>query len=134
MGTARDIVVEQLGNIAPADCQVRAYARLTRQPAKPTVMVRVDEIEPSSDTSQLARVYRFGLIALGTKSHTDDDTKGGVDDELDDLVEKLLNALDKGTTDVIWTSAKRGVYEGTDSPCYLIAAQLTGTYQEEVTP
>lgn len=131
MTTARDLVVEQLDNVAPTDCQVRPYARLKRQPAQPTVLVRVDEVEPSSDTSQLARVYRFSLIVLGTKLVTDDDDKGGVDDEIDDLAELILAALDKGPTDVIWTSAKRGTYEATNSPCYLIAVQWSGTYETE---
>lgn len=134
MTTARDLVVEQLAQLPPlADVDVRAYARLARQPAKLTVLVRVDEIEPSSDTSQLARVYRFSLIALGTKLVTDDDQLGGVDDEIDDLCELVLHALDLGPTDVLWTKATRGTYEATQSPCYLIAVQWSGTYQEEVT-
>jgi hypothetical protein len=130
MTTARDLVVEQLAQLAPGSIHVRPYARLSRQPARPTLLVRVDEIEPS-DFAQLARVYKFSLIVLGTKLVTDDDTKGGVDDEIDDLAELVLSALDEGPTDVIWTSAKRGVYEPTDSPCYLIAAQWSGTYQPE---
>lgn len=134
MNTARALVVEQLSGIVDDDTDVRGYARLNRQPAKPTVLVRVDDIEPS-DAAQLARVYRFGLIVLGTKLVTDKDDKGGVDDELDDVTERVLAALDRGPTDVIWTSAKRGTYEATNSPCYLIAAQWTGTYNtEEVTP
>lgn len=135
MSAARDLVVEQLAQLDPLDdVDVRAYARLNRQPATQTVMVRVDEIEPSSDVTQLARVYRFSLILLGTRLVTDDDAVGGVDDELDDLVELVLAALDEGPTDVIWTKATRGTYEATQSPCYLIAVQWSGTYQEEVTP
>lgn len=130
MGTARDLVIEQIAALALDDADVRGYARLNRQPAKPTILVRADEIEPS-DAAQLARVYKFSLILLGTKLVTDDDTKGGVDDEIDDLVQLTLEELDKGTTDVIWTSAKRGTYEATNSPCYLIAVQWSGTYTPE---
>lgn len=135
MSAARDLVVEQLAQLPPlSGVEVRPYARLNRQPAKLTVLVRVDEIEPSSDVSQLARIYRFSLIVLGTKLVTDDDSKGGVDDEIDAAVELVLLALDQGPTDVIWTKATRGTYEATQSPCYLIAVQWSGTYQEDVTP
>lgn len=132
MGTARDLVIEQLAAL-PADlCRVRPYARLNRQPAEPTLLVRMDEIVPVDQF----RTYRFSLIALATKLVTDDDTKGGVDEEIDDLAELILAELDKGITDLIWTSAKRGVYEPTSSPCYIIAADITGDFpiETEVTP
>jgi hypothetical protein len=132
MGTARDTVVEQLAAL-PADlCRVRPYARLNRQPAEPTLLVRVDEIEPVEQY----RLYRFSLIVLSTKLVTDDDAVGGVDDEIDDLVELVLAELDKGITNLLWKSAKRGVYEPTNSPCYIIAAELVGDFpnETEVTP
>jgi hypothetical protein len=130
MPTARDTVLAQLAQLPSSVATVRAYARLNRPPAKPTLLVRVDEIDP---VDQFRR-YGFSLIVLGTKQLTDDDRVGGVDDEIDELVELVLAELDKGITDLTWTSAKRGVYEPTNSPCYIIAAQLVGTYTEEVTP
>lgn len=134
MSTARETVLVQLDQLAAEAAQVRAYSRLNRQPARPTVLVRMDEIEPNPTAGSGARTYKFALIVLGTKLVTDDDSKGGADDELDELVELLLDALDVGPTDLIWTSAKRGTYEATDSPCYIIETELTGTYESEVTP
>lgn len=131
MSTARDVVLDQVAGLTVA--QVRPYARLNRQPAKLTLMVRTDEIEPSPNLAT-ARVYSFSLIVLGTKFLTDDDEKGGVDDELDAAVELILHKLDEGITDLLWTSAKRGTYEPTNSPCYIIAAQYSGIYESEVTP
>jgi hypothetical protein len=130
MGTARDVVLDLLSTLAVDIAEVRPYARLTRQPAKRTLMVRVDDIEPEAQM----RTYKFSLIVLGTRFVTDDDKVGGVDDELDDAVEAILAVLDKGTTDLIWTSCKRGTYEATNSPCYIIATQFTGTYEQDVTP
>ncbi len=134
MSTARATVLQQLDVLADDAAQIRPYARLNRQPAKTTILVRMDEIEPRPQVGAFVRTYKFALIVLGTKLVTDDDEKGGVDDELDLLVEQLLDALDVGPTDLIWTSAKRGTYEATDSPCYIIETELTGTYESEVTP
>lgn len=132
MGTARDLVIDQLAQLPVELCRVRPYARLNRQPAEPTLLVRVDEVEPVDSY----RRYSFSLIALATRLVTDKDTVGGVDDEIDDLVELILAELDKGITDLVWTSAKRGVYEPTDSPCYIIAANIVGDFdtETEVTP
>jgi hypothetical protein len=132
MGTARDHVIAQLSALPADTCKVRAYARMNRQPAEPTLLVRMDEIEP---VEQFRR-YSFSLIVLATKQVTDDDAKGGVDEEIDDLCELVLAELDKGITDLVWTSARRGVYEPTNSPCYIIASTLVGDFSttEEVTP
>lgn len=131
MGTARQLVVEQVAQLPLDDIAVRPYARLNRQPAKVTLLVRMDEVTPLADVAQNARTYNLSLILLGTKLVTDDDQLGGVDDELDDALDHVLHTLDEATTDVVWTSAKRGTYEATSSPCYLIAVELSGTFQPE---
>lgn len=131
MSTARDVVVAQLAALDLDDVvEVRPYNRLNRQPAKVALLVRVDEVAPAV-TGERVRTYGFSLILLGTKSVTDDDKKGGVDDELDTALETVLDELDKGTTDLVWITAKRGTYEPTNSPCYIIDTSLTGTYESE---
>lgn len=97
-------------NVVPAGSwQVLKYARAIDPPPIPTVMIRLDQIERGEEWG--TRVYRYALIAITGKQTIE----GAADDELEDVVEDVLLALDKATDGLAITTGigKRGVYAET---------------------
>jgi hypothetical protein len=77
-------------------------------PAKPTVMLRLDNVTPGA--ARGIRSYRYALVLLASSSEVE-----GSDVELEALVEDVLAALDRFDPNLAITIAegKRGVYRGT---------------------
>ena len=77
------------------------------EPAKPTVMVRIDEVVPGTVTNAM-RTYNFGLICLVPQT-----TPGTADDALDDLLEDVIFALEGSAVRnmVIFNRATRATFE-----------------------
>jgi hypothetical protein len=103
--TARDEVVAALQTVVPSGIEVIAYSRDIDQPAKPTVMVRVDRVRPVPESREVRR-YGFALILITPKT-----TAGPADDELDGLLEDVLHAVESSTDGLVWTQATRANYE-----------------------
>lgn len=105
--TARDEVVTLLQTaLVPLGIAVIPYAR-SLEPAKPTVMVRIDNVKPGIVPDAL-RSYTFGLICLVPQT-----TPGIADTELDELLEDVLFALEGSATrnGIIWSDAERATFE-----------------------
>lgn len=101
--TARAIVVDTLGTLVPEGINVIPYAREIDPPTKPTVMVRIDEVNPSQFPTAI-RDYGMALILIASKT-----APGPADDELDALLEDVLTALD-GSDQMSWSKATRATY------------------------
>lgn len=120
--TARDTVVgalqAQTGIGLPlAGVRVIPYMRDLDPPAKPTVMVRIDEVVPSP-FPQVWRIYRFALVLIPTMTKV-----GDADEELDALLEDVLYAVDQPTNDLTWSAAKRATFED-KYPAYEVTLDL----------
>lgn len=125
--TARDQVVAVLAQLVPDGIDVRPYAEDIPRPQLPTVMVRVDEVQPNRVARHTHRDYLMTLILLCTS----EDTSGPADDELDQLLEDVLYCLDVGAGAELlptWSSAKRGVYQDT-VPAYEVSTTITAEKQ-----
>ena len=103
--TARTMVIDALEDAVPDGIDVMGYARQISPPARPTVMVRVDEVTRPDGLPQGCRAYRFALVCIGSRT----DPGGPADDELDGLLEDVLHAVDQAP-DLTWTNATRAVY------------------------
>lgn len=101
--TARDEVVAVLTAAMPTGIAVLPYSRDIDPPSQPTVMVRIDEVTPSSQPQAL-RDYGFALILVASKT-----TPGPADDELDALLEDVLTALD-ASEQITWSKATRATF------------------------
>ncbi len=77
-------------------------------PAKPTVMLRLDNVTPGA--ARGIRSYRYALVLLASSSEVE-----GSDVELEALVEQVLAALDRFDPNLAITigEGKRGTYRGT---------------------
>ena len=102
----------------PPGVDVLGYARQIDPPARPTVMVRVDEVIRPPALPSGCRAYRFALVCIAAQT----DPGGPADDELDGLLEDVLHALDTGT-DLTWENATRAVYNDTN-PAYEVAVTV----------
>lgn len=109
--TARSEVVDALDPLLPG-VTVLAYARNVDPPKKPLVMVRVDRVEPAPQVPNHNR-YTFALVLLATKNEPKH-----ADDELDELLEQVIFAINSEDSVLTWTSAVRGTYENTSYPAY----------------
>lgn len=111
--SARDLVVQALADgLDPLAVTVMAYSRSVDNIERDTVMVRVDEVRPSSQP-QAFRQYGFALLVMVPQ------TEPGVADlALDDLLEDVLLALDDSELPT-WSLATRAVYEE-KFPCYQV--------------
>lgn len=105
--TARTEIVSLLNTaLAGLGITVVAYAR-TLEPAGPTVMVRIDEVAPST-LPNAQRVYKCACICLVPNL-----TPGTADDALDGLLEDVLFALEGSAipNGVIFDKATRATFE-----------------------
>jgi hypothetical protein len=121
MTTPRAQLVELLQAVTPDTLDVLPYARTISQPPRTTVMVRVDEVTPSTVAPSTHREYGFVLVLIaGTNVH------GDADVELDDALEDLLHAIDTAPPGKLprWSSAKRGTYEDV-APAYEVTLTQT---------
>lgn len=120
--TARDEVVNLL-NAAFAgppviDALVAPYYK-DLDPAKNTVMVRIDEVRPSTVTNGW-RQYGFALILVTPLT-----SAGTADDELDNFLEDVLLAVESSLipNGVVWSLATRATYK--DSfPAYQVDVSI----------
>ena len=116
MSRPRDLIVTALAPLEDLDPTVRVipYARTIDPPAVPTVMVRVDRVEPAAARAGARRVrsYTFAVIVVPAKS-----TGDAADAEIDALLEDVLAVLDDAP-DLTWTAAERGTYQDTAFPAY----------------
>ena len=104
--------------LEPVGIDVQPYAQVGVRPARPLVMVKVDKVSPHPQARLTHRAYAFQLVLLGSL----EDTAGPGDDELDQALEDVLEALDEGHamgTLPQWTEARRAVY-GDTIPAYEI--------------
>jgi hypothetical protein len=119
--TARAEVVAALDAAMPADVVVLPYSRQIDPPSQSTVMVRIDTVAPSAATGG-ARDYTFALVLIAAQV-----TPGPADDELDDLLEDVLAALDDvAASGLRWTEATRAVY-AQSNPAYEVTVTATTT-------
>lgn len=117
--TARTQFYALLEEHLPEDVVLLPYARDIDPPAKPTVMVRIDQVAPSTVAGGL-RDYRFGLVLVAAKT-----TAGPGDDELDGLLEDVLFALEQASSaGITWSTANRATYKEAN-PAYEVTASVT---------
>ena len=117
--TARAMVTEVVKAAMPGWVDVMGYARQIDPPARPTVMVRVDEVTRPSDLPIGCRVYKFALVCVAALT----DHGGAADDELDVLLEDVLHALDSAPA-LTWDTATRAVYAETN-PAFEVIVTVT---------
>lgn len=124
MSAARNLLTSLLDPILGPGVTVIKYAREIDPPAKPTVLIRVDSIKPSKHAQGLWD-YGFALICIASKSGA-----GPADDELDDLTEDVLLAMEDDSipNGVIWSEATRVTY-AEQYPAYQV--DLTVTISKE---
>lgn len=106
MSTPRSEVASVLTAALPADIRIIPYARsLDAAGATGTVMIRIDEVNPSANPQAL-REYVFALILVVPQTTT-------ADDDLDALLEDVLHALESRDVPngIVWTHAARATFE-----------------------
>lgn len=98
-------VVNVLTAALPPDITVLPYAKNLDTAGNGTVMVRIDEVVPSSNPQAL-REYRFALVLVVPQTLTGDDL-------LDALLEDVLYALESRDVPngIVWNSATRATFE-----------------------
>ena len=118
MSKARDFLVDKLTVLEPA-FRVLPYARTIDPPRKPTVLVRVDRVEPAGEAgARRVRRYRYAVIIIPIKTNGDP-----AEDELDACLEDVLAAID-AAPDVTWEAAERGTWEDTAFPAYEVTVSV----------
>jgi hypothetical protein len=101
------------------DVQVEPYSRLSLSSiAGPAVLVKLEEVErePSAPMSHRRYVMELVLVTPLTEAPA-------ADDELDALLEDVVYALEQSST-FDFERATRGVFEGTQTPCYGVRCSL----------
>ena len=119
--TARAEVVAALRTVIPDDILVIPYAKVIDPPKAPTVLVRVDQVEPLKPW----RRYGFALIVVTPYTNPD----GPADENLDEVLEDVLYALDRHET-ITWDRARRSTFQ--ERPAYLVSLSIPFT--KELTP
>lgn len=126
--TARQLIIDtleaQVGAGLPLEgVDVIGYASNITPPARPVVMVRIDEVTPSQLSDR--RSYTFALILIPSQTEP-----GPADEELDQLLEDVLYAIDQADT-LTWTRALRATYQNSTYPAYeVIVTRPIGISQE----
>lgn len=126
MTAPRQQLTDALSAALGDDVIVQAYADDVDPPARPLLMLRLDEItRPPAGPHH--RLYTFGLIVLTPLTET-----GPADDQLESIVETVLYALDTAEPlgAVIWTAAKRASYRDT-YPAFEISLATAATVTQE---
>lgn len=122
----RDEVVNEVKALLPDGyATVDKYAQEVDPPRKPLIMVRLDEVQPVPEAGAGARVHLFGLIVLASRLET-----GPADDELEDSLELVLWSIDRGTSNLHWTNARRVTYkqsDGNEYPAFEVSLRLPHT-------
>lgn len=99
---------------------VVAYARDIDPPARPTVLLRIDDVTRHPNTPQEARRYGFTVILLGAG---DGDA---AEAELERALEDVLYAVESSPELPQWTRAERAVWRDT-TPAFEIAVPVDFT-------
>jgi hypothetical protein len=124
MGALRAPIIAALSapGVLPADIDVIPYARNIDPPDRTTVMVRVDDVEPSK-TSQGTWTVTGALVIVAAKT-----APGDGDDEVEDALMDVLVAVESPdiTPGINWTKATRGTYpvDNPTNPAYDVAVTL----------
>lgn len=128
MSTARNQLVALLAPLEEAGAHLLPYARQIDPPDRATVMVRLDEVTPAEQGLWEVSAALVLIVPAGASD--------AVEDELDELLEDVLLALEVGNLPnaVRWTSAKRAVYGEPEptNPAYEVS--LLVRTQKESTP
>lgn len=132
--SSRAVIIAQLAPELPDTVDLIGYARQIDPPARPTVMVRVDELAPAPEQHQ--RDTTAALVCIVPASVVDgDQLAAAVEDELEELLEQVLYALELEdvTAAIRWTSAKRAVYGEPEptNPAYEVTVTVRTTTTEE---
>lgn len=123
--TARALVLEQVAGLGTG-ATVMAYARNVDTIADPTLMVRVDQVDPDPNVRAWRR-YTVALLVIVPQT----DVAADAEDELDGLLEDVLHELEQDTTPLTWTTAKRAIFQD-QWHCYEVT--LTVPIAKEPTP
>ena len=126
MTTAREHVHAAIGAHMPAGVDFRAYAARIDTPVKRTVLLRVDEVRPDITLPVSTFLYTYSLMCVSAFT---DDGRGPADEDLDELLEDVLMAVED-TPDVSWTAATRGQWLDTAHPAYIVTIQVRHTKKE----
>lgn len=126
--SARDEVVEVLGELLPEDIKVEKYAREVDPPRKPLIMVRLDEVLPLPAAGAGQREFRMALVILASRKEA-----GKADDELEETLDIVLWKIDRDLQRITWTSAKRATYKQSDAneyPAFEVALSVIPTIED----
>lgn len=116
MSAVRDDAVATLRQAVPNDLDVEPYSRAGIEAlSRPSILVKLTNVEPEPTAPQAARRYTFELVLVSALTEA-----GPADDELEALLEDVLYVLEQHDR-FVFVSATRGVYEGTNTPCWSVA-------------
>lgn len=119
--TARAAVADVLAAHLPADVTLVPYSRQIDTPSASTVMVRLDTVAPAAAARGFT-TYTFGLVLIAGRT-----SAGAGDDELEQLLEDVLTALDHASpAGITWSTATRSTYNDTN-PAFEVAIAVTVT-------
>lgn len=124
----RKQAADLLAGILPAGVRVIPHARNTPAPDRQTVMLRFDEVAVHPQAPESHRLYTFTGIVITPMV----DPTGPADDDLDDLLEQVLFALDE-SPHLSWSRAVRGTWLDTTAPCWEITV-TSATPKPQETP
>lgn len=120
--TAREEVDALLVAYLPPGVLVLPYAREIDPPSKPTVMLRLDKVRPSTDANGWL-TYEYALVLLAAQT-----AAGPADDELEDLLLDVLFATDQASeAGITWTEARRAAYppDNPSNPAFEVPITVT---------
>lgn len=117
MQDAREHVANVLRANLPADVEVIAYGRQADQPSKRRVTIVSGTVDPP----ERACPSRYASVVLTAVTPLTD--PGPADDDLDELLDLVLDALDAGA--VIYGTAQRGTWLDTHHAYELTCSYLT---------
>jgi hypothetical protein len=99
---ARDWVHARLVEHLPDTYQVERWAPQLDTVQAPTLLLRLDGIEPAPEAGQHQRRYLATVLAVSPR----DDATADATDEVDAVAEDVLYAIDQ-SDQVTWTACKR---------------------------
>lgn len=119
MSARSEIAALLQGPLQTAGVRLIPYSRDIDLPETNTVMIRLDRVIPAA--ARGLTTYEFSLILIAAKQ-----TAPAADDELEELLEDVLLALDKRSdAGITWSSATRATYK--ENPAFDVAIAATVT-------
>ena len=114
MRSERQVVVDALAAVLPADVVLEPYGRAGLTPAAGgTVLLYMDRVTRSPRAPLAERVHQCVLLVTIPSTAQD----GSADDQLDALLADVLYAIEQAPGLRQWTEARRAVY-GDSFPAY----------------